>query len=316
MKKVRLLKDAVLDDEECEKVKNQDKQKYELLLAVSNSLKNKIAEKIKAAREGLRDYLETTALMITDQKHCIDMFNEKQKELIFAAIIIDRKMQEFLVATEEKPSWNGYSIKVFYSIIDGVLELEQMATKGKLYPFVKKFNLNFADFKEFDKVAPALFPNYQYLLGASAKMEQQAEQPKQIVQSQQPVLTQPKVEEVKPKSREERMRDVELQFALSEDFVEHYDKILVDMEKQGDANFAKAGKALEDYVELILRDKQVYNHFECDEKDNYVRDEQGYAVLANRDKIADKDLKMLEKKFKNATHYAYKVLDLTENFQR
>ena len=55
MKKVRLLKDAVLDDEECEKVKNQDKQEYELLLAVSNSLKNKIVEKIKAARERLRD---------------------------------------------------------------------------------------------------------------------------------------------------------------------------------------------------------------------------------------------------------------------
>ena len=104
------------------------------------------------------------------------------------------------------------------------------------------------------------------------------------------------VESAKPKTREERVRDIEVAFTLCDQFL---NDCLLAQEKGADFNSSK--KTLERVVDRLFNDKKFnpFDHFEKN-KSICVKTEEGFYKL--KPNTPEKVLKTFEDKFKDARH--------------
>ena len=312
----RLIKDVELSELDIKLIQGQYAAKYKKLEEKAKALRLEIISTFTRCNLAMQLYLKATS-DILNARGIAAMMTKDSLVSIKDVILVQAVLDDFLNQASEEAKWNIETMKLFYAIVEGYEKVYSVLKPLK--PRKGNFTVSPSEIKALGKKSAILFPNYQFcllrikdLLAAEEKVEKAIKQEQlKVCQPDRQTAAQAE-EQPEQKTKQQRIADLQRQYALSEDFAERYNSIILQMEKKNHPNTTDAGKALEKYIDMILLDREVGDYFKENQDGSTARDENGDAILKNQN-LSEKDIKKLEKKFANSSHYAYKVLDATED---
>lgn len=316
MKSERLLKDIDLSEEDVKLIQDYYKASYNEFEEKAKALRSEIISTFKRCNLAMQFYLRATSGVVYE-RGVADLLKKGTRTSIKNAILVQTALEDFLDKASEEDKWDVKTMKLFYTVLEGY---EQVALIIKLPKAAKeKFYVSLGEMKELGKKAENLFPNYQFcklrikdLLAAQEIIDKAIKHEKLKVRESDKQTAAQAEEQPEQKTKQQRIADLQRQYALSEDFADRYNSVIVQMERANHPKTADAGKALENFIDRILRDCEVGDYFKENQDGSTARDENGDAILKNQN-LSEKDIKKLEKKFANSSHCAYKVLEATED---